>query len=63
MEFEVEFLKLAGFSFENYEFIPYLDINVKVIWLLWAIKPLSTGCYYGGFEVFGALWEFAEWWT
>lgn len=53
---------MAGFDLTNFELLPYLMINDKIIYLIWAIKNLTNGCYYGGFEVFYAILHYVEWW-
>ena len=57
----VEFKKLEGFVFDKFDYWPYLLINDKVIAIIYSIHGLSNGCYYGGFEAFGAIANYADW--
>mgnify|MGYP001135357886 CR=1 FL=1 len=57
----VEFKKLEGFVFDKFDYWPYLLINDKVIAIIYAIHGLSNGCYYGGFEAYGALANYMDW--
>jgi hypothetical protein len=42
--------------------MPYLLINDKWIYLIWAIKNLSNGCWFGAFEMFYSLIHYVDWW-
>lgn len=61
MLYEIEFMKLAGWNWSKFEVYPYLLINDKIIYLIWAIKNLTNGCYYGGFEVFYSMLDYIDW--
>ena len=58
----VEFKKLEGFVFDKFDLWPYLMINDKWIAIIYSFHGLSNGCYYGGFEAFGALTNYVDWW-
>ena len=61
-DFELIFSQYQEFGLEeSFDIWPYLLINDKLIWLLWNIYELSTGCYYGGFEAYYALADYADW--
>ena len=46
---------------EEFDPMPWLLIYDEVIWYWWALKHLSLGCYYGGFEVFEGLEGYVSW--
>lgn len=37
-------------------------INDKIAAVIYSIRGLSEGCYYGGFEQFGALYHYMSGW-
>jgi hypothetical protein len=45
----------------SFDLWPFLLINDKYIWLLHNFYEVSKGCYYGGFEAYLSLSDFAEW--
>ena len=46
---------------EDFDPTPWLLIYDEVVWYWWALKHLSIGCYYGGFEVFEGLEGYVAW--
>jgi hypothetical protein len=55
-----ELSKLEGFVFDQFDLWPYLLINDKIISIHYSIHGISNGCYYGAFEVWGALGDYTE---
>jgi hypothetical protein len=58
--YKTEFDKLEGFVFDEFEIWPYLLINDKIIAIIYSIHGISNGCYYGAFEVWGALGDYTN---
>lgn len=54
-DYRKELTKYAGFDFSEFDLWPYLIINDKIISVIYNIHEISEGCYYGGFEAYGAL--------
>ena len=46
--------------FEDFDLWPYLLINDKIIAVLYSLHGISNGCYYGAFEVWGSLGDYAD---
>jgi len=59
-DYKKEFSKLEGFVFDAFDMWPYLLINDKIIAIIYSIHGISNGCYYGAFEVWGALGDYSE---
>lgn len=60
-DYRIEFEKYEGFNFEQFDVWPYLLIDYKQIKALWMIHGIVNGCYYGAFEVWGVLADYAGW--
>lgn len=60
-DYKTEFTKYAGYDFSEFDLWPYLLINDKIISVIYNIHDISEGCYYGGFEAYGALANYFAW--
>jgi len=62
-DLQVEFRKynVTELDFSEYDLWPYLLINDKIIAVVYYLRELSNGCYYGGFEAYGILGNYFEW--
>ena len=60
-DYERESAKLDGWHFEEFDLWPYYIINDKIAAILYSIHGLSNGCYYSGFETYGALARYTSW--
>ena len=61
-DYEREFALYKDWNFDAFDLWPYLMINDKIAAVIYSIRGLSEGCYYGGFEQFGALWHYGTGW-
>lgn len=61
-DYETEFALYKDWNFDLFDVWPYLMINDKIAAVIYSIRGLSEGCYYGGFEQFGALYQYMGGW-
>lgn len=54
-------LWMSTFNITQARIWPYLLINDEYIWLLANLYLLSDGCFYSGFEYYGSLLNYADW--
>jgi len=61
-DYEKEIALYKDWNFDAFDLWPYLMINDKIAAVIYSIRGLSAGCYYGGFEQFGTLYHYADGW-
>ena len=49
-DYKFEIAKYNDWNFDKFDIWPYLMINDKIAAVIYSIRGLSEGCYYGGFE-------------
>ena len=54
---------MSTFQFTEARIWPYLLINDEIIWLFYNFYQLSDGCFFSGFEMYGGLLNYVDWYS